>query len=453
MDTDVLVADPLDRYCAQLDHVFTRPTQREALRVYLQGLLIGTERHKTATGLANTEPGKAGSHHKAAQRLQWFLSESTWNPDALHQARVVLMRTVKGTAPSEDAVLVIDETGDRKYGTHTAHVGRQSLGSLGKVDSGIVTVHVLYETSQAYFPLLLRPYTPAHHFPRQSSDPAFRTKPQLAAELIEAVRHDWPFRAVVADCLYGRNEFFLTYLLKESIPFVMTLPRSYAWWHEQGEPGGVEEMALHAAPSDWHPFTRTFANGDERLFWRAELAGGPSGPGRALRQVVVTPVPVSLPADTTQYLITNLRERDQDVSPMRVSTPPASSLEVALLYARRPRIEQAYREVKQHLGWTHCQARSDLALRRHWSLVCAAFCFLHWWNDQSLGDADANVHQAGASHPPGWSLLLRQVRLWLEPFVWMWRAWCAYTTMRPPRPLWRLLQQVGRGSPLPLYAT
>lgn len=215
-----------------------------------------------------------------------------------------------------------------------------------------MTVHVLYETSQAYFPLQLRPYTPAHHFPRKTSDPAFRTKPQLAAELIDAVRHDWPFRAVIADCLYGRNEFFVTFLLRASVPFVLALPRSYAWWHEQGQPGGIEEMALQAAPSDWHPLVRTFANGDERLFWCAELAGGPYGHGRALRLVVVTTDPLSLPADTTEYLITNLRDGALDGSPMRVSTPAACSFEVALLYARRPRIEQAYREIKQHLGWT-----------------------------------------------------------------------------------------------------
>ena len=120
------------------------------------------------------------------------------------------------------------------------------------------------------------------------------------------------------------------------------------------------------------------------------------GPGRPLRLVVVTPDPVSLPADTTQYLITNLREGELDGSPMRVSTPPACSFEVARLYARRPRIEQAYREVKQHLGWTHCQARSDLALRRHWSLVCAAFCFLHWWADQSPQEFDTDAQRAGA---------------------------------------------------------
>ncbi|GGL95350.1 hypothetical protein GCM10010840_36790 [Deinococcus aerolatus] len=74
--------------------------------------------------ISDTEPGKAGSHHKAAQQLPWLLSESAWDPDAFHQARLKLMRGGRHTAPTDDAVLVIDETGDRKYGTHTAHVGR-----------------------------------------------------------------------------------------------------------------------------------------------------------------------------------------------------------------------------------------------------------------------------------------------------------------------------------------
>jgi SRSO17 transposase len=38
------------------------------------------------------------------------------------------------TAPDEESVLVIDEHGDRKWGKKTAHVGRQYLANLGKVD-------------------------------------------------------------------------------------------------------------------------------------------------------------------------------------------------------------------------------------------------------------------------------------------------------------------------------
>ena len=38
----------------------------------------------------------------------------------------------------ERGVLVIDETGDRKDGTKTDHVGYQYLGSIGRIANGIV---------------------------------------------------------------------------------------------------------------------------------------------------------------------------------------------------------------------------------------------------------------------------------------------------------------------------
>ena len=41
------------------------------------------------------------------------------------------------TAPHAGEVLVIDETGDRQWGTKTAHVGRQDLDSLGKIANGV----------------------------------------------------------------------------------------------------------------------------------------------------------------------------------------------------------------------------------------------------------------------------------------------------------------------------
>ncbi|MFG2502825.1 hypothetical protein ACGFSB_32030 [Streptomyces sp. NPDC048441] len=35
------------------------------------------------------------------------------------------------------------------------------------------------QDGRAYYPLHAQPYTPAHHFARDRSDPAFRTEPQL----------------------------------------------------------------------------------------------------------------------------------------------------------------------------------------------------------------------------------------------------------------------------------
>jgi hypothetical protein len=34
--------------------------------------------------------------------------------------------------------------------------------------------------------------------------------------------------------------------------------------------------------------------------------------------------------------------------------------------------------VKHVLGWSHYLVRSDLAIRRHWELVCCALSFC-WW--------------------------------------------------------------------------
>ena len=73
-----------------------------------------------------------GAQHAAAQKLQWFLSESSWDPAGVNQRRLALLMAESATAPTSEGVLVIDETGDRKWGDKTAHVGRQYLGSIGK---------------------------------------------------------------------------------------------------------------------------------------------------------------------------------------------------------------------------------------------------------------------------------------------------------------------------------
>src|SRR5215210_1728644 len=100
---------------------------------------LPAERNKTLTALANTEP-VVGAQRKEAQGLQWFLSESSWSPEELNRRRVDLMLEDPRTAPNDSGVLVIDETGDRKGGTATAHVGKQYLGGIGKIDNGIVSV-------------------------------------------------------------------------------------------------------------------------------------------------------------------------------------------------------------------------------------------------------------------------------------------------------------------------
>jgi SRSO17 transposase len=91
---------PLEDYSRQFDALFGQRNQWESFRRYLEGLLLPAERNKTLTALANTEP-VVGAQHPHAQSLQWFLSESTWDPEVLTQRRVELLCADPVTAPTE----------------------------------------------------------------------------------------------------------------------------------------------------------------------------------------------------------------------------------------------------------------------------------------------------------------------------------------------------------------
>src|ERR671921_1261930 len=164
------VPGPLEAYAVQFDARMGTLAQRRGFREYLQGLLLPRDRHKTLTGLVGTEP-VVGAQAPSVQRLQFFLSESPWDAEAVNRRRLELLETDPATAPHEDGVLVIDDSGDRKAGTRTAHVARQYLGSIGKLDSGIVAVTSLWAAERIYYPRHVRPYTPARRLPQGKADP------------------------------------------------------------------------------------------------------------------------------------------------------------------------------------------------------------------------------------------------------------------------------------------
>jgi SRSO17 transposase len=231
---------PLEDYAARFDDLFANRAQRQGMRRYVEGLLLSDERNKTLTALANTEP-VVGAQRKEAQSLQWFLTESGWDPEAVNRRRVELMLEEPETAPVESGALVIDETGDRKDGKASAHVGRQYLGGIGKTENGVVSVSSLYADERLYYPLEVEPYTPAHHFEGGKTDPAFRTKPRIALQLVErAIEMEIPFRAVVGDILYGEHREFRRALQSRGIPYVLAVKPSYSWYLATG--GGRETV-------------------------------------------------------------------------------------------------------------------------------------------------------------------------------------------------------------------
>jgi hypothetical protein len=379
---------PLEDYAECFDALFGARAQRHGFRRYLEGLLLPAERNKTLTALANTEP-VAGAQRKEAQSLQWFLSESRWDPKEVNARRLELLREAPRTAPTEDGVLIIDEHGDRKWGKHTAHVGRQWLANIGKTESGVVSVSSLLADEKIYWPVNFEPYTPAHHFERGKEDPKFRTKLKIASRLVEqAVREGIPFRAVVADSFYGEDEGFKHSLSELGVGYVMALKPSHAWWHKIGEIGSPYEAAVAAGkgwedekrPGEWVKVVRSFRDGHQESWWALEVDMGPYGPQRERRSVVATTDPKELPDKGTWYLVTNLPhpECSERAHEEERKLEAADLSEIVRLYGLRMWVEQSYKQVKHVLGWSAYQVRSDIAIRRHWQLVCCAFSFC-WW--------------------------------------------------------------------------
>lgn len=130
------------------------------LRVYVQGLLSNVQR-KNIEAMA-LELGTA------PRTLQRFVESIKWDEAGV---RDDCQRLVAREHAHAQAVGCVDESGTAKSGSHTAGAARQWLGSCGKVDNGVVGVHLSY--SSPGFQCLL---DSAVYLPRDWADDPERRK-------------------------------------------------------------------------------------------------------------------------------------------------------------------------------------------------------------------------------------------------------------------------------------
>ena len=149
--------------------------------------------------------------------------------------------------------------------------------------------------------------------PKGKSDPGFRTKLAIGADLaVQAREAGFVFRAVAADSAYGDQDGFRGELAEAGLPFVMALkPRHGTWAY------GADACTPVDAPAPWpgpgrviratgRPVTRTFRDGRTEAWWAADATLGWWGPDGFTRLVVATADPGTLPGKATWYLATNL---------------------------------------------------------------------------------------------------------------------------------------------------
>jgi hypothetical protein len=248
----------------------------------------------------------------------------------------------------------------------------------------------------------VEPYTPAKRLEKGRSDPAFRTKPHIAVELVERARAaSIPFRAVVADCLYGENADFEGAMWKAKVPYVLSLRPHKGRWAEEEAAHTPEEAARRMRwngpkdPGDWEPIVRTFKDGHTEKWWAVEVSTLIGyGPQESIRLVAVSTDPQTLPANSSWYLMTNLPVPGSQRA-QRSPFEAADLCEVVRIYGLRQWVEQSFRQIKGELGFSDFQVRKDHAIRRHWELVFCAFSFC-WW---AYTDTQQEGHERAFTDP------------------------------------------------------
>lgn len=395
LDAEVLAR--LDEYASEFMADFGLIIRRYWAGVYLQGLMLDGER-KSIQPLAQrvTVPGW---HGDTMQALQQFVNQSPWDEQAvLRTYRRLLAASLADTA----GVIVIDDTGFAKKGRHSAGVGRQYSGTLGKTDNCQVAVSLHYAAPTGDYPLALRLYLPEawtsspERLERArvpEAERAFRAKGAIALELLDRVRAEGlPHRALVADAGYGtsgdfrrgleeRGERYLVGLTGEEVVFTA----APAWGVPPTPPGrgrpprrrqlasrpprAVKEVAetLARASVGWRQGTKGLLEAE--FAWVRVWPAHRWQHGRAADGVPAA-------AAEGRWLLVEWRG-DGTVKYALSNLPPEATLEEAVaLWKARWQVERGYQQLKGEVGLDDFEGRSWAGFHHHATLTFLAYGFL-----------------------------------------------------------------------------
>ena len=342
---------------------FKRSEQRASAGAFVDGLLSGVER-KTGWMLAE-EAGLARPY-----RMQSLLGRSSWSADKLCDR---VRRYAVDVLGDPDGVLVIDETGFLKKGTHSAGVARQYSGTAGRIENSQIGVFAAYASRYGHALIDRRLYLPKSwandperrakaHIPESVE---FATKPAMAREMIARLLDEGtPCAFVLADAVYGSDHQFRRMLEDRGQPYVLAVQSKHTlrflqeWALVQTDPAS---MIAELPPEAWQP-----------------LSAGEGAKGPRFYDWVWIPLKYQAGRGFSRWLLARRSLRDpRTIAYYFAYARSGTALaDLAAAAGLRWTIEECFLRAKDDLGLDHCEARSWHGWHRHMSLVMAAAAFL-----------------------------------------------------------------------------
>ena len=346
---------------------FVRSEQRQRVRAYLEGLLSPVER-KNGWQLAE-RAGEATPYG-----MQRLLAGAKWDASTV---RDDLVGYVVEHLGDPEAVLVIDETGFLKQGTHSVGVQRQYSGTAGRIANCQIGVYLTYASPAGHVLLDRELYLPkewaADPQRRQEAgvpeEVAFATKPELARRMLARARDAGvPAAWVTGDSIYGGDRRLRVWLEQQKQPFVLAVAKDEPLWAvldgRWGQPR-ADAIAAHVPAQAW----RRLSAGD-----------GAKGP-RVDDWARVPLARLQLSAEEWRWehwlLVRRSLSDPTELAYYVVFAPHGTPLRTLVQVAgQRWRIEQSFELAKGEVGLDHYEVRRWDGWYRHMTLAMFALAYL-----------------------------------------------------------------------------
>jgi SRSO17 transposase len=339
---------------------------------------------------------------------QVFLSQSPWPDEPLRHELACWVDRELGDA--NNGVLVVDESSFVKCGDQSVGVARQYCGSVGKLANGQVAVYLGYAGPAGHTLLETRLYLNqdwAADRPRrqQAGVPetvVFRTKPELAAELVRQVgplvRHGW----VTFDEGYGKDPAFLRDLEERDERYVGEIPKNVRGWLQRPaveepapNPKGRSRQKARVAPGEPKPQTveALLADVPATAWKRLTFRAGSKGPQQAefarVRFVVERD---DLPGPELWLLLERGREQQTPIKYYLSNAERRCPL-LTLVQVGHTRwtVEDCFLRGKDEVGLDEYEVRGWRGWHHHMTLVMLALWFLVL-ETQRLGKKNRQRH-------------------------------------------------------------
>jgi len=389
----------VDEYCAYYQDLFKDVRNYECFKYLHLGIIAPIPR-KSLPEIAKV----VGIN--SAQSLHHFLANSSWSVEELRKRR---LRRTKEALQGEPITVIIDETGDRKKGKKTDYVARQYLGSIGKIEQGMVSVNAYGLWKNITFPLLFQVFKPKGTLKEGDQ---YKTKITIATEMIaELIELGFPIELVLADSLYGESSEFIEVLNRHQLFYIVAIRTNHGVWLPQGQ---------SVRANQWCQFTRTFSDGNTETRWIREIVYGKR---REITYWQLTTDTETLPENSTSFIMTNLpgnlKRKLKDLKE-----------KLGNLYGNRTWVEYGFRQGKQELGWTDYRFTGFSEIEKWWEMIFSVYLMvslkalklLRIKEAESATDEENNLITKALEHQDwnsvkNWKNVLNNLRLLTQPLL------------------------------------